>query len=117
MHHDPRNFSPAPDTFLPERSLIASGDASAAKQLPFFLAHSSTFVRNEEAFIPFSYGPANCAGRNLALVEMRMVVALLMQRFEMRFAPGYDPKRWEEEIEDFFVVKNGKLPVVLTPRM
>ena len=46
-----------------------------------------------------------------------MVVALLMQRFEMRFAPGYDPKRWEEEIEDFFVVKNGKLPVVLTPRM
>ena len=51
------------------------------------------------------------------MLEMRMVVALLMQRFEMRFALGYDPKRWEEEIEDFFVVKNGKLPVVLTPRM
>ena len=78
MHHDPRNFSPAPDTFLPERWLIASGDASAAKQLPSFLAHSSTFVRNEEAFIPFSYGPVNCVGKNLAQQEIR-----IMQRFPM----------------------------------
>lgn len=28
----------------------------------------------------------------------------------------YDPKRWEEETEDYFVLKNGKLPVDLTPR-
>lgn len=74
-------------------------------------------VTNTAAFIPFSYGPANCAGRNLALVEMRIVVALLMQRFEMRFSLGYNPSRWEEDTEDFYVLKTGKLPVVLTPRM
>jgi len=74
-------------------------------------------VTNAAAFIPFSYGPANCAGRNLALVEMRIVVALLIQRFEMRFMQGYDPSRWEEDTEDFYVLKTGKLPIVLTPRM
>lgn len=46
-----------------------------------------------------------------------MVVALLMQRFEIRFARGYDPKRWEEETEEYFVLNNGKLPVDLTPRV
>ncbi|KAH8113754.1 high nitrogen upregulated cytochrome P450 monooxygenase 2, partial [Phellopilus nigrolimitatus] len=41
-------------------------------------------ITNTAAFIPFSYGPENCAGRNLALTELRMVVALLIQRFEIQ---------------------------------
>lgn len=45
-----------------------------------------------------------------------MVVALLMQRFEIRSVRGYDPRRWEEETEKYFMLKKGKLPVVLTPR-
>ena len=49
-------------------------------------------------------------------MEMRMVVALLLQKFEMRFADGFDTKMWEEHLEDFFVLANGKLPVVLTSR-
>ena len=74
-------------------------------------------ITNTAAFIPFSYGPAHCAGRALAMVEMRMVVALLMQRFEFQFAPDYNPDDWEEHLEDFFVLSNGPLRVKLTPRM
>lgn len=134
LARDPRYFSPNPDTFWPERWL-RSTNSSVSKRTPaqaeveIETAHSDVLessspltddkdqvVTNTAAFIPFSFGPANCAGRNLALVEMRIVVALLMQRFEMRFSQGYDPSRWEEETEDFYILKTGKLPIILTPR-
>lgn len=66
--------------------------------------------------MPFSVGHANCAGKNLALAEMRVVLALLMQKFDVKFAEGYDPKTWEKDMVDLFVLKLGKLPVVITPR-
>ncbi len=98
---DPRYFSPRPDDFIPERWLNATkGD----------------FLTNPDAFIPFSFGPANCAGKNLALIEMRMVIALLMQRYDMRFAEGFDPQTWEYTLEDWLVMKRGKLPVMITLR-
>ncbi len=37
-----------------------------------------------------------CAGKTLALVEMRMVIALLMQRYDIRFVEGFDPQTWED---------------------
>jgi cytochrome P450 len=68
------------------------------------------------AFIPFSFGPANCVGKNLAYQEMRMVICVLMQKFDMRFEDGFDVKSWEVDMLDYFVTIKGKLPVVLTPR-
>ena len=73
-------------------------------------------VLDLSAFIPFSFGPANCAGRNLALLEMRAVVALLVQRFSMKFADGFDPESWNKNWKDLFVVSLGELLVELTPR-
>ena len=71
---------------------------------------------NLNAFIPFSTGPSNCVGKNLAWMEMRMLVCLMMQRFEMRFEEGYQPKEWEDNMLDYFINVKGRLPVVLTPR-
>ncbi|OCB86513.1 high nitrogen upregulated cytochrome P450 monooxygenase 2 [Sanghuangporus baumii] len=122
LFRDPAYFSPAPNNFWPDRWL----PHDAVKRYPYqsdFEAdalsnnYDGEIVTNSSAFIPFSYGPANCAGRALALTEMRMVVALLMQKFELQFAPGYDPNDWEEHLEDFFVLCNGPLLVTLTPRM
>lgn len=45
-----------------------------------------------------------------------MVVALLVQRFDMKFVDGYNPGGWEKAIKDWLVVKLGELPVILTPR-
>ena len=112
---DPEYFSPAPNSFWPDRWLPSPSPST----LPLSAGANEKnvpVVNNTAAFIPFSYGPANCAGRGLALMEMRMVVALLLQKFEMRFADGFDTKMWEEHLEDFFVLSNGKLPVVLTTR-
>lgn len=111
---DPKYFSPASNIFWPDRWLpnpdLTSFPLSASS------IEKGPVVTNTTAFIPFSHGPTHCAGKNLALMEMRMVVALMLQRFEMRFADGYDPRKWEAGLEDYFIVMNGKLPVVLTSR-
>ena len=74
------------------------------------------YKTNTAAFIPFSSGPANCVGKNLALLELRMVVAALVQKFDIKFAEGYDPRKWHEELQDFTAAMVGKLPVVLELR-
>jgi cytochrome P450 len=74
-------------------------------------------VLNTTAFIPFSAAPRSCPGKNLAMMEMRLVVALIMQGFDMKIAEGYDINKWEGSLKDYFIVKKGQLPVVLTERV
>lgn len=92
MARDPRYFSPFTDEFMPERWLSSSPQRSVGstvvpliKESKDSVAFNVSFKTDTAALIPFSFGPANCVGRSLALLEMRMVVAALMQRFEMRF--------------------------------
>lgn len=40
-------------------------------------------------FLPFIAGPRNCLGQNLALLESKMVIAMLVQRYNWQLA---DPK-------------------------
>ncbi|KZP14951.1 cytochrome P450 [Athelia psychrophila] len=121
MHRDPRYFSPLPDTFWPDRWLpedertspfSPTPDAPDAPDAPVAV----DVVLDKSAFVPFSVGPSSCVGKNIALQEIRAVVCLVLQAFDMRFAEGYDAQRWEEEIEDRLVSHTGELPVVLTPR-
>jgi cytochrome P450 len=74
--HDPANFK-NPDEFLPERWIEAS--------------YSSD---NKKALQPFSVGPRNCIGRNLAYMEMRIMIARLFWNFDIISADGaplWDP--------------------------
>lgn len=107
IQRDPRNFFPGPDMFWPERWLIADG-----KLCP----KPGDFLHNVSAFTPFSVGPANCVGKQLALQEMKTAVCSVMQRVELRFAAGYNPKRWLEEMEDYQILKRGRLQAVVTLR-
>ncbi|KZT66218.1 cytochrome P450 [Daedalea quercina L-15889] len=101
LHRDPRYFSPDPDRFWPERWLRRDDPG---------------IVTNASAFIPFSSGPPNCVGRPVALLSLRMVLAWMMLRFDMRLAEGYDVKQWERDLKDYFAFQKGRLPVVLRPR-
>ena len=112
---DPKYFSPAPDSFWPDRWLPSPSPST----LPPSVSDNeknAPIINNTSAFIPFSFGLGNCSGKGLALMEMRMVVTLLLQRFEMRFADGFDARMWEQHLEDFYVLANGELPVILTAR-
>jgi len=66
MHHDPRWF-PEPLAFRPERFAL---DALA---LP----------RARGAYLPFGTGPRVCLGQHLAMSEMTVIAAMLLQRFTL----------------------------------
>ncbi|KAJ7589046.1 cytochrome P450 [Mycena floridula] len=98
LHRDPRYFSPSPENFMPERWI----DPALAPQAT--------------AFIPFSYGPSNCVGRQLARQEMSMVTCLLMSRLEIEFAPGFDAVMWPAQLRDHFVSAKGPLMISVKKR-
>jgi cytochrome P450 len=64
-----------------------------------------------------SSGAANCVGRALALHEIRVVVAALVRRYDIRFAPGFQPSDWTDHLTDQFALVRTKLPVVLSKRV
>lgn len=65
-YHSADNFH-LPDEFIPERWL----DDERFKD------------DNKAAFQPFSVGPRNCVGKNLAYFEMRIVLARLLWNFDL----------------------------------
>ena len=105
IHRDPRYFFPNPDKFWPERWLKQDLDDT-----------NVNIILERNAFIPFSTGSANCAGKPLAMIELRLMTCLIVRTFELSFEDGYDPSRWEEGILDRFLMVKGKLPVKLKTR-
>ncbi|KAK6544718.1 hypothetical protein TWF694_001404 [Orbilia ellipsospora] len=70
VYHHP-DYWTAPSEFHPERFL---GDSKFAND-------------KLEALQPFSIGPRDCIGRNLAYAEMRLILARILFSFDMRIAP------------------------------
>lgn len=52
---------------------------------------------DKAAFHPFSLGPHNCPGQNLAWLELRLLLARLLWEFDVSTAPGVDLPLWEEQ--------------------
>jgi len=100
IHRDPRNFH-TPEAFLPERWISTGAPAGE---------------HNTAAFFPFSYGPTICAGKNLALMEMRMLLCWVLRRFQFSKAPGVSYEEWEGRIKDWFVVHQDPLLVGISLR-
>lgn len=45
--------------------------------------------RQKNAFIPFSYGPRACVGRNVAEMEMKLIVASWVRRYDVTLLQDY----------------------------
>ncbi|XP_002453514.2 cytochrome P450 734A2 [Sorghum bicolor] len=73
IHHDARFWGPDATQFNPAR--FAGGTARAAK--------------HPLAFVPFGLGSRMCIGQNLARLEAKLTMAVLLQRFEMKASPNY----------------------------
>ncbi|KAI0279986.1 cytochrome P450 [Russula aff. rugulosa BPL654] len=100
IHRDERYFH-TPDAFLPERWLSKGAPAGE---------------HNTAAFLPYSYGPTMCAGKNLAQMEMRMVLCWILRHFLFSKAPGVVYEEWEGKIRDWFVVHQEPLLVSVSLR-
>ncbi|OEL13784.1 Cytochrome P450 714C3 [Dichanthelium oligosanthes] len=73
LHLDKEVWGPDADEFRPDR--FANGAAAACKP-----AHM---------YMPFGYGPRLCTGQNLAMAELKVVLALLLTKFSFSMSPGY----------------------------
>ncbi|EME79459.1 uncharacterized protein MYCFIDRAFT_167334 [Pseudocercospora fijiensis CIRAD86] len=66
MHRNPRNW-PNPDIFDPER----------------FIPGSAVYAENnKDAWVPFSKGVRNCIGQELAIMEAKVILAMIVRKFD-----------------------------------
>lgn len=69
IHHSPAIWGPDADAFRPERWAEAT-------------------EKQRAAFIPFSYGPRACVGRNVAEMELALIVGTVFRRYEFELRQG-----------------------------
>lgn len=102
-YRNPDNFRDA-DEFRPERWLPASH--------PLYDARYES--DNKAAFKPFSFGPRDCIGKNLAYFEMHLVACRLLYSFDVELLPGQDD--WIDRQKSIVVWEKPPLNVRLRPR-
>ncbi|KAL0935178.1 cytochrome p450 [Colletotrichum truncatum] len=95
-YHNEKNFK-HPFKFHPERFL---GDPEYASD-------------RKDALQPFHLGPRNCLGRNLAYVEMRIMLARIIWNFDIDLAD--DSQDWMKDQMIYVLWAKGALNVYLKP--
>nr|AIA82921.1 CYP450-17 [Gentiana rigescens] len=73
LHTDPENWGRDSYEYNPER--FANGITGACKQ--------------PHLYMPFGVGPRVCLGQNLALVELKILVSLILSNFSFSLSPNY----------------------------
>ena len=91
IHHSKEIWGPDAEDFNPDRWAVVT-------------------ERQKNAFIPFSYGPRSCVGRNVAEMEMKLIVATWVRRYAVTLRQG------EMQTREGFLRKPLALEVGLSRR-
>ncbi|PSR29041.1 MAG: hypothetical protein C7B47_03580 [Sulfobacillus thermosulfidooxidans] len=92
-HHLPGLY-PEPDTFNPARWL------------------NQGRIDHLMSYLPFGHGPRRCVGRDLALMEMALVVAVMVQRYSVSMPKDFIMR----PLPKLSLVPAHGMPLVISPR-
>lgn len=106
------NFYPQPESFIPERWLPGGlGPGSRCNKNAIMTFSHGTFAHarklNFVMLIPRSAGPFGCMGKQFAHLEMRLVLAKTLLRYDLKFAPGFDPEKFLAGVKNMRVTSFG----------
>lgn len=100
LQRDHRYYT-QPDDYIPQRWTTEHAD----------------WTLDTTAFFPFGAGHYMCAGKNIAYMEIRVVLARLFTRFDVRLADGEDGRKFLMDTKDCFVSRLGDFQVIFTERL
>lgn len=95
-NHSTRNYT-SPSLFAPER----------------WMGSEKYKDDNRASLQPFSFGPRNCLGKNLAYAEMRLILAKVLFNFDLELEDK--SKNWMENQKVFTLWEKPSLMVKLHP--
>ena len=95
IHRDSRYFYDAAK-FIPERWEELSPDTAA--------------------YLAFQRGPFTCSGKNLATMQLRMLISCLALRYRIHFAPGEDGVAFATQEKETLTMWIPPLQMVFRPR-
>ncbi|APA13853.1 hypothetical protein SS1G_13957 [Sclerotinia sclerotiorum 1980 UF-70] len=111
-HYSAKNFH-LPEEFHPERWLSVEDVEELKTTYPDMKLINPTIFENDDkkAKQPFSLGPANCIGKNLAYAEIRTLLGNVIWSFDLEAGEGFNT--WLERNKMFVVWVKPELWVKL----
>ncbi|KAI5398849.1 hypothetical protein KIW84_064291 [Lathyrus oleraceus] len=76
-----------------------------------FINGASKAAKHPNALLLFSMGPRNCIGQNFTMMEAKIVMALILQRFSWSLSPDYQ----HAPVNNLSLQAQHGLPIIVKP--